>query len=892
MSKKEHFFSHTRNKPKPLSSRYEPKRIEREAYARAQKEGWFLSRVQKDKSAYTIVMPPPNVTGILHMGHVLNNTIQDMLVRYARMKGQEACWVPGLDHASIATEAKVVALLKEEGVSKEKLGREGFLKRAWAWKEKYGSRIVDQMKRLGLSCDWQRLAFTMDKTRSEQVIQTFIRLHDEGLVYKGPRMVQWDCQARTVLSDEEVYHKEVPGTLYHISYALKDLSEEVQVATTRPETLLGDTALCVHPKDKRYVHLVGKTALVPLVDRAIPIISDPYVDREYGTGCLKITPAHDPNDYQIAQKHKLPLRNILDESGRLTSAAGFCVGRTREQAREEVVRALKVRGKLAREESITHKVAFSERTHVVAEPRVSAQWFLRMKALAQPALDSVMRDEIRFYPAKLKNSYKHWMTHVRDWCISRQLWWGHRIPIYHHKEGQHVAAQSLEDAVQRFRDKGINVDKKDLRQDEDVLDTWFSSWLWPLSVFDGVRKPGNEEMSYYYPTQTLVTAPEIMFFWVARMIMAGYYFTKQKPFSKVYFTGIVRDKQRRKMSKSLGNSPDPIDLIDKHGADGVRMGLMLCTHAGNDLLFDESLCEQGRNFANKVWNALRLLLSWKTSFPSPPPPQTPASVEKLATQWMEQKIQHILLDTEKAYASFRLAEVSLALYKLIKEDFCNHYLEMVKPKKGESLSEETLQKTREMFLQLMKMLHPLMPFLSEEVAGLMGHQKLPLTSYPPVPTQTLPSTSDMDEVLDTLRELRHQLPVSPPQAELYVQTTELKKYNTYLPVLKKLCPLKKLTCAKIPPSLPPVKTFLHRTDNFFLYYDESSTPQALKNSAKSAEADLAHYRRFLADIEKKLQNPKFRQHARPEVVAREEKKKKDTLAKIEALTRSSKTQPK
>ncbi|MCY4418320.1 MAG: valine--tRNA ligase [Cytophagales bacterium] len=869
-----------------LPPRYVPTKVETRIYEQALKNSWHQSH-KTQKKPYTILMPPPNVTGILHMGHVLNNTIQDVLIRRARMQTKEACWIPGLDHASIATEAKVVEWIAQKGEEKEDLGRERFVNRAWEWKERYGNIILEQMKRLGLSADWSRLAFTMDEKRSKQVSDIFLKLHQDGYIYRGTRMVQWDTKAETVLSDEEVYYKEVPGKLYYIRYELVNSPDVLNVATTRPETLLGDTALCVHPKDERYQKFLKQQVYVPLIRRKIPVIADEYVDPSYGTGCLKITPAHDPRDYEIGERHKLPYLVIMDKSGRITHDAGFAVGKDREEAREEVIGALEEKQQLIKVEDIVHKVGFSERTQVVVEPRISQQWFVRMKDLAKPALKAVMQDEIKFHPPKFKNTYRHWMTNIKDWCISRQLWWGHRIPVYYApRTEEYVVARSREEALKCFVLKGIKVSLEEIKQDEDVLDTWFSSWLWPFSVFAAQNKKEvrEAELDYYYPTQVLVTAPEIIFFWVARMIMAGYYHMGKKPFEHVYFHGIVRDKSRRKMSKSLGNSPDPIVLIDKYGADAVRMGMMLCTRAGNDLLFAESLCLQGRNFANKVWNALRLILSWQ-----PQKKTDIKEVQHVAITWFEYKLKKAIQEIENKYQEFRLSEVGLYLYKLIRDDFSHIYLELVKLPSGESFFPGVVEQTRFFLCQLMKLLHPFMPFLTEEVASHLGYLGISISDYPEQ-DKGVEEEHPMDHVIRTIQTLRAERLKNPKQSYLSIQTDRPDIHQKYIPVFQKLFPLAGIqvkdkqhkevfSTDPFPKELSEQTRLLCQQDVLILWATKdqtSSTPHEDKGA-------LSHYEEFLKRIRQKLNNPLFQQNAPPQVIERERKKEKDTMEKIAAL---------
>jgi len=703
-----------------IPSKYNPASTENKWYSHWMEKKYFHSEPD-EREPFTVVIPPPNVTGVLHMGHMLNNTLQDVLVRRARMQGKNACWVPGTDHASIATEAKVVNKLKQEGIDKNDLSREKFMTHAWEWKEKHGGIILEQLKKLGASCDWDRTRFTMDEALYESVIDTFIDLYEKGFIYRGVRMVNWDPQAQTAVSDEEVIHKEVKSKLYYLRYAVEgEPGKFLTIATTRPETILGDTAVCVHPEDERFRDFVGKKVIVPLVNRPVPVIADEYVDREFGTGALKITPAHDIHDYEIGQKHHLESIDIFNDDGTLNEAAQLYVGKDRFAVRDEIVDDLDKAGNLVKIEDYVNSVGFSERTDAVIEPKLSMQWFLKMKELAKPALEVVENNEVQFHPAKFKNTYRHWMENVRDWNISRQLWWGQRIPVYYLPNGEFVVAKTADEALEKARKQFNQSDLQtaDLKQDEDVMDTWFSSWLWPISVFDGIRFPDNEEIKYYYPTNDLVTGPDIIFFWVARMIMAGLEYRKEIPFKNVYFTGIVRDKLGRKMSKTLGNSPDPLELIKKHDADGVRVGMLLTTPAGNDLPFDEALCEQGRNFSNKIWNALRLVKGWTEDKALETPEHS-----KQAITWFEDKLSETLAGIEKNFADYRISDALMATYKLIWDNFCSWYLEMIKPAYQQPIDAYTLEKTIDLFEKLMKMLHPFMPFITEEIWHLLRERE-------------------------------------------------------------------------------------------------------------------------------------------------------------------------
>ena len=694
-----------------LATKYNPADVEEKWYAYWLKNGLFKSKPD-GREPYTVVIPPPNVTGILHMGHMLNNTIQDILVRRARMEGKNACWVPGTDHASIATEAKVVNKLAAQGIKKSDLSREEFLKYAWEWKEEHGGIILKQLQKLGASCDWDRTAFTMDEIRSESVLKVFVDLYNKGLIYRGVRMVNWDPKALTALSDEEVIYKDEHSKLYYLRYFIEGEDKYIIVATTRPETILGDTAVCVNPNDPRYSFLKGKKVIIPLVNRVVPIIMDDYVDIEFGTGCLKVTPAHDVNDYMLGEKYNLPSIDIFNDNGTISEAGGLYVGMDRFDVRKQIAKDLQEAGLLEKVEDYDNKVGYSERTNVVIEPKLSMQWFVKMDKLAAPALNAVMKDEIKFHPDKFKNIYRHWMENIKDWCISRQLWWGHRIPAYYLPQGGFVVAATPEEALKLAREKSGKADLQmsDLRQDEDCLDTWFSSWLWPISLFDGINNPGNEEINYYYPTTDLVTAPDIIFFWVARMIMAGYEYEHKLPFRNVYFTGIVRDKIGRKMSKSLGNSPDALELIKTYGADGVRMGLMLAAPAGNDILYDDALCEQGRNFNNKIWNAFRLVKGWNVD-ETLPQPQTAA----IAVEWFDAQLNRTLEEVKDLFGKYRLSEALMAVYKLFWDEFSSWYLEMVKPAYQQPIDRKTYDATLRYFDALLRMLHPFMPFITEEL---------------------------------------------------------------------------------------------------------------------------------------------------------------------------------
>lgn len=868
-----------------IPSKYNPKTTEYKWYNYWMEKGFFRS-TPDDREPYTIVIPPPNVTGVLHMGHMLNNTIQDILVRRARMIGKNACWVPGTDHASIATEAKVVAKLRERGINKSDISREEFLEHAWEWKEEHGGIILEQLKKLGASCDWDRTAFTMDKTLSESVIKVFIDLYKKGYIYRGVRMVNWDPQAKTAVSDEEVIYKEENSKLYYVRYKVEEEENNwVTIATTRPETILGDTAVCVNPGDERFTKLVGKRVLVPLVNRPVPVIADDYVDMEFGTGCLKITPAHDENDYDIGQRHKLDTVDIFNEDGTLSEAAGYFVGTDRFEARKLIIPELESKGHLVKIEDYINKIGYSERTDVVIEPRLSAQWFIRMKDLAKPALENVLNDEVKFHPAKFKNVYRHWMENVKDWCISRQLWWGHRIPVYYFGEDDFVVAESLEEALDMARKKTGNnkLELTNLKQDEDVLDTWASSWLWPISVFDGINQPDNQDFNYYYPTSDLVTAPDIIFFWVARMIMAGYEFEGKKPFNNVYFTGMVRDSQRRKMSKSLGNSPDPLELMDKYGADGVRVGMLLCSPAGNDLLFDESLTEQGRNFANKIWNTFRLIKSWKVSDRIE---QSDASVA--AIHWFEEKINYSLKKIDDHFSKFRISDALMLVYTLIRDEFSGWYLEAIKPAYQQPIDKTTYDRTLDFFDKVLKILHPFMPFISEEIYHLIEDRKpddsimiSEMPSFGRVRRQVLEEFEDAKEVITAVRNIRQEKNI--PQKDtlrLCIAANESDYTDTFLEVIRKLANVESVDF--VDRSDDGVATFLVNTTQYSIPLGDMIDIEAEKNKL---EEELNYHKGFLNSVLKKLGNESFINNAPEKVVEIEKKKKADAENKIIVLTK-------
>ena len=866
-----------------LPAQYNPNASETKWYEFWLENGFFESKPD-EREPYTVVIPPPNVTGVLHMGHMLNNTIQDVLVRRARMLGKNACWVPGTDHASIATEAKVVRRLREKGIKKSDLSRDEFLGHAWDWTHEHGGIILDQLKKLGASCDWSRTRFTMDEKYYDGVVDTFIDLFNKGLIYRGERMVHWDPVAQTALSDEEVIHTEENGKLYYVRYeVLGTDGDALTVATTRPETIMGDTAICIHPEDERFLHLHGKRARVPMTDRDVPIILDDYVDREFGTGCLKVTPAHDVNDYDLGQKHDLESINIFNPDGTLNEAGGALNGMDRFDARKEVAKVLEVSKHLVKTEDYTNSVGRSERTNAVIEPRLSLQWFLKMKGLAQPALDHVMDGTIAFHPPKFKNSYRHWMENVKDWCVSRQLWWGHRIPAWFYGDGESdfVVAKTAEEAIDAARVKSGNAEMTmdALHQDEDVMDTWFSSWLWPIQVFDGLKT--EEEVSYYYPTADLVTAPEIMFFWVARMIIAGYEYRGEAPFKNVYYTGIVRDEQGRKMSKSLGNSPDPIELMEQYGADGVRVGMLLTSPAGNDLPFDEKLCEQGRNFANKIWNAFRLTQGWEIDESR----QQPAS-SSVAVEWMESRIQEVMEDLEGQFAEFRLSEALMTTYRLVWDDFCSWYLELIKPPFGEPIDRKTMNTTVTIFEDLLKLLHPFMPFLTEEIWHWIRERSNPneaicIASWPEPKAKNanlLQEFIPFQQAVSEIRTIRknNQIPQREPLA-LNIQ--EGADYPLALEsALIKLTNLSAVQ--RVDSKVPNAFGFVVGTTSFFVPFGSAVDVDAEK---AKIQKELDHLSGFLKSVRGKLSNERFVQNAPNNVVALERKKESDALAKLEVL---------
>ncbi|MFT4754193.1 MAG: valyl-tRNA synthetase [Salibacteraceae bacterium] len=866
-----------------ISSKYAPVAVEKKWYQTWMDRGYFNSKPD-EREPFTIVIPPPNVTGVLHMGHMLNNTIQDVLIRKARMNGKNACWVPGTDHASIATEAKVVAKLKEEGINKADLTREEFLVHAWEWTEKHGGIILEQLKKLGASCDWDRTAFTMDEIRSESVTQVFVDLHKKGLIYRGYRMVNWDPDAQTTVSDEEVIHKELNGKLYYMKYLIEGSDEYLTVATTRPETIFGDTAVCVNPSDERYTHLHGKNIIVPLVGRVVPIITDSYVDIEFGTGALKITPAHDINDKTIGDKNGLETIDSLNDNGTLNKHGMHYEGKDRFVVRKEIAKELDSLKLLLKVEDYTNKVGTSERTGAVIEPKISVQWFLKMEELAKPALDLVMDDDVQLIPAKFKNTYRHWMENVRDWNISRQLWWGHQIPAFFYGKGIHdfVVAKTIEEAVPLAQVATGNNDLTvaDLKQDEDAMDTWFSSWLWPMSVFDGVRNPENEEIKYYYPTNVIVTAPEILFFWVARMIIAGNEYQGAKPFNDVYLTGIVRDKQGRKMSKSLGNSPDPISLIEKYGADGVRVGMLLTSPAGNDLPFDESLCEQGRNFSNKVWNALRLVKGWDQDVAISQPESS-----KLANEWFESRVSDAMTEMEDSYSKFRLSEALMTTYKLVWDDFCGSYLEMIKPAYQKPIDGKTLSEAITNFETIIKLMHPFTPFISEEIWSLLQEREdgnhIIVADWPtlkPADTAVLDMFNATSNVVTEVRTFR--LGNGIPMKETIELMVNKKSgvSDRFDSVLIKLLNLSEIT----PVDEKPEGVFTFVANNAEYYIPVGGMIDVEAEKAK-IEEELKYTKGFMVSVNKKLSNQRFVAGAPEQVVAIERKKLADAEAKVKIL---------
>ncbi len=881
-----------------LASKYDPQDVESKWY-----QYWLDNKLFSSKpdgrEPYTVVIPPPNVTGVLHMGHMLNNTIQDILVRRARMEGKNACWVPGTDHASIATEAKVVNRLAQQGIKKTDLTRDEFLKHAWDWTHEHGGIILKQLRRLGASCDWDRTSFTMDETRSKAVIHVFCDLYNKGLIYRGVRMVNWDPKAQTALSDEEVIYKDEHSKLYYLKYYVVESDcQQVEegnvmhkdgkgyyavVATTRPETIMGDSAMCINPDDKKNTWLKGKHVIVPLVNREIPVIEDTYVDIEFGTGCLKVTPAHDINDHALGLKHGLQTIDIFNDNGTISEAAGMYVGQDRMDVRKQIAIDLQNAGLMEKVEDYNNKVGFSERTNVAIEPKLSTQWFLKMQHFADIALAPVMDDDIEFYPKKYKNTYRHWLENIKDWCISRQLWWGHRIPAYYfdnNGKNDYVVAETAEEALKLAQAKNADVKAEDLEQESDCLDTWFSSWLWPISLFDGIEHPDNEEINYYYPTSDLVTGPDIIFFWVARMIMAGYEYRGKMPFKHVYFTGIVRDKLGRKMSKSLGNSPDPIDLIDKFGADGVRMGMMLSAPAGNDILFDESLCEQGRNFNNKIWNAFRLVKGWETA-----DIEQPKSAE-IAVKWFDAKLKETNAEMEKQFKDYRISEALMTVYKLFWDEFSSWYLEMVKPAYGQPIDQKSYDATLKFFDALLKMLHPFMPFITEELwqhiydrqdGESIMREKLEIPAPTAEEAKLAADIEAVKQIIAGVRTVRNQKNIAQKE-QLTLQVVGQNDFEAYDDVTLKMANLDKIEV--IAEKSADASSFMVGTDEFAVPLGDLIDVAA---EIEKAEAQLQHLEGFLAGVRKKLGNENFVAHAPEKVVALERKKESDSLEKIAAL---------
>jgi valyl-tRNA synthetase len=879
-----------------LPKTYDPSTVEDKWYNYWLKQHFFKS-VPDGREPYTIVIPPPNVTGVLHMGHMLNNTIQDVLIRRARMLGKNACWVPGTDHASIATEAKVVAMLKEKGISKSDITREEFLKYAWEWKEKYGGIILEQLKKLGASCDWDRTRFTMEDDLSDAVIEVFIDLYNKGYIYRGVRMVNWDPQGMTALSDEEVIHKEVNSKLYYVRYIIIDENEKINlndkeavkqkletgnfitIATVRPETILGDTAVCVHPDDERYKKLKGKKAVIPFVNRIVPVIFDEYITMEFGTGALKVTPAHDINDYNLGVKHGLEVIDTIAPDGKMSEAAKFYVGEDRFTVRKKIAKDLEDAGYILKVEDYKNKVGYSERTNAVIEPKLSMQWFLKMDAISKPALENVLNGNIKLIPDKFLNTYKHWMENVHDWCISRQLWWGQRIPAWYDEKGDFVVAKTENEAKELFKIRNPKSEIQNLKQEEDVVDTWFSSWLWPISVFDGFKDPDNKDIKYYYPTHDLITAPEILFFWVARMIIAGYEYRNEKPFTNVYLTGIVRDKQGRKMSKQLGNSPDPLDLISKYGADGVRVGMLLCSPAGNDLPFDESLCEQGRNFSNKIWNAFRLIKGWEVS------DKIKGDENKIAVEWFQSKLNSEIEIINDHYSRYRISDALMASYKLFWDDFCAWYLEMIKPVFGNPVDSVTYHATIDFFEALLKILHPFMPFITEEIWHLIREREeknciiiSPWYKGTKTDEKILNDFSIASQIAGAIRNLRKEKNISPKQnLTLFIKPGP--SYNkSFEPVICKLVNLDKIEI---------VTSKVNEAASIVLNSMELYIPVKLNIDVKAEKQkilkEIEYNKGFLKSVMAKLSNEKFVSNAKPEIIANEEKKKNDAEAKIKVL---------
>jgi valyl-tRNA synthetase len=864
-----------------LSKNFTPAEIEEKWYKVWMKKKYFRS-TPDEREPFTIVLPPPNVTGVLHMGHMLNGTIQDVLIRRARQKGKNACWVPGTDHASIATEAKVVKLLQEQGIEKSKLTREQFLEHAWAWKEKYGGIILDQLKKLGCSCDWDRTRFTMEPDLSAAVNKVFVDLHKKGLIYKGTKIVNWDPVGKTTLSDEEVIHKEVQSNLYYLKYQFVDSEDGITIATTRPETIMADTAICVHPEDERYKHLIGTMVKIPILGKEIPIIADDYIDISFGTGCLKVTPAHDINDYNLGLKHGLEIIDILTEDGKINEKGILYVGQDRFQARKEIIKDLEAIGSLEKTEQIQNAIGHSERTNAVVEPRLSTQWFVDMKAFMAKnpgILEDVMNDTIEFVPSKFKNTYRHWLENIKDWNISRQLWWGHQIPAWYSPDGEMFIEETAEKAWQNALNAGKKCRLEEMRQDPDVLDTWFSSWLWPISVFDGFKNPNNPDIKYYYPSNVLVTAPEIIFFWVARMVMAGYEYKQERPFKHVYFNGIVRDKQRRKMSKSLGNSPEPLDLIAKYGADGVRIGMLLCSPAGNDILFEESFVEQGRNFTNKIWNALRLIKGWEVKSGEDD------SLHNVFL-WFDSKLNKTLVEIEQQFEAFKLSEALMTTYNFIWNDFCSWYLEMIKPVYGEKIHQNTLDRTIQFFDRLMRLLHPFAPFVTEEIYQSLKDRN----ENDHICISLAPAAKAFDEneiskgehiksLISIIRDVRNKanLPQKHP-VKIYIETNNKLPYLDYESVLTKMAFIEDIEFTKI-----EINNAINEIIGNDKIYILTGVELDIEAEKKKVSEEIDYYTGFIQSVEIKLSNERFVQNAKPEILAKERQKLLDGQVKLQNL---------
>ncbi len=864
-----------------LSKNFTPAEIEEKWYKVWMKKKYFRS-TPDEREPFTIVLPPPNVTGVLHMGHMLNGTIQDVLIRRARQKGKNACWVPGTDHASIATEAKVVKLLQEQDIEKSKLTREQFLEHAWAWKEKYGGIILDQLKKLGCSCDWDRTRFTMEPDLSAAVNKVFVDLHKKGLIYKGTKIVNWDPVGKTTLSDEEVIHKEVQSNLYYLKYQFVDSEDGITIATTRPETIMADTAICVHPEDERYKHLIGTMVKIPILGKEIPIIADDYIDISFGTGCLKVTPAHDINDYNLGLKHGLEIIDILTEDGKINEKGILYVGQDRFQARKEIIKDLEAIGSLEKTEQIQNAIGHSERTNAVVEPRLSTQWFVDMKAFMAKnpgILEDVMNDTIEFVPSKFKNTYRHWLENIKDWNISRQLWWGHQIPAWYSPDGEMFIEETAEKAWQNALNAGKKCRLEEMRQDPDVLDTWFSSWLWPISVFDGFKNPNNPDIKYYYPSNVLVTAPEIIFFWVARMVMAGYEYKQERPFKHVYFNGIVRDKQRRKMSKSLGNSPEPLDLIAKYGADGVRIGMLLCSPAGNDILFEESFVEQGRNFTNKIWNALRLIKGWEVKSGEDD------SLHNVFL-WFDSKINKTLVEIEQQFEAFKLSEALMTTYNFIWNDFCSWYLEMIKPVYGEKIHQNTLDRTIQFFDRLMRLLHPFAPFVTEEIYQSLKERN----ENDHICISLAPAAKAFDEneiskgehiklLISIIRDVRNKanLPQKHP-VKIYIETNNKLPYLDYESVLTKMAFIEDIEFTKI-----EINNAINEIIGNDKIYILTGVEFDIEAEKKKVSEEIDYYTGFIQSVEIKLSNERFVQNAKPEILAKERQKLIDGQVKLQNL---------